>query len=59
MKLLKEFVGPLFRKEAPDVLLSINEMSARSEAFETLNTAMSDSDVASYIDAFLYHGYDC
>ena len=56
--LLKNHVGPLFRKEGVKTRIMPAEASSRLEAYEHNPTVLDDLQARQYVDAIPYQGYD-
>ena len=55
--LLKEHVGPLFRKEGVKTRLVASEAMDRPDASRNFPTILDDPEARQYVSAMLYHGY--
>jgi len=58
LDLLKNHVGPLFKKEKAQNQLMLSEAPVRAEAYKYYPTVLNDLGARQYIRELPYHGYD-
>jgi glucosylceramidase len=56
--LLKNHVGPLFRKEDVKTKIQLSEAPQRGEAYQQYPKVLDDPGAHRYVSALAYHGYD-
>lgn len=57
-ELLKNHVGPLFRKEGVNTRIQLSEAPQRAVAYEQYPKVLDDPKARPYVSALAYHGYD-
>jgi len=56
--LLKDHLGPLFRKEGVKTKIQLSEAPERQVALKNYPTVLDDPGARQYVSALAYHGYD-
>jgi glucosylceramidase len=56
--LLKNHVGPIFRKNGVKTRIQLSEAPQRGEAFRQYPKVLDDPEARQYVSALAYHGYD-